>query len=433
MQSSLLFKIFLMLLVVLVLLSTCHALRKSGIRVPGRTRTKTGVKPRSRPKQKLTLSDQMGAPVKKPIGASSLSKESKMITLPSLELQPPASLSPAREIPVREEPILDYPPRDNPSRGYPSRTKEILLEGILDRLPGPGGPTTYFPGSFATKTFPYASTADAYEPSAPYLQQATFSPLIPTTFKSKEVKQCTAKFTDSFIDELTNASTAPRSYYYDYEDSPDQYYDNHYYADNDDLYGRLWAGELLNPIKVPFAATLIRLGVVACSGSFITPKVIITAAHCISEPIEYDDYSVRYDTATPAIRDSAREIDAAEVIVHEDYRCGVVESAVCDIALVILVENAYNMGRDQVLELPYPDEGKAFIDKDKKVNFVASGTSFRSEKQHQLKGIQTRLTTKNCDYFGKIKYFDTERQVCNYLDDKLVTCPSIVSTYSFNC
>ena len=211
----------------------------------------------------------------------------------------------------------------------------------------------------------------------------------------------------------------------------DDYYDQgggtnfeNYDDDNDDhFHGRSWQGLLINVSEAPFSASVFKghpSGVYKCSGSFITPKVVITMAHCFSHPLEKHSYYVRYSSEEPALRGPV--IQAADIIVHESFSCDHAETKPSfDIALIILSIDTHEIGLDQVLSLPNKREGSRFISDKQPVmlNFIGTGPSHHSENRFLLKRHEVYLYKTGCTGWTD---FNPRYQLCTRGDDNFIAC-----------
>ena len=248
--------------------------------------------------------------------------------------------------------------------------------------------------------------------------------------KNKRLKKltkplkCESKFTERQIAALTKKINSARIY----DDLESRDYQPNYSDDEGEdedggMDSRFWGPRRIQSDEAPFAAILIREGYLVCNAFFITPLVLLTAAHCIEVRDRDREYFVRYDTAEPLARGT--DIRVEKIIIHENFVCG--GGRPFDLAMVILSRERHNIGPDGMLSLPLRGEDRLYINSGRLLKFVSSGPSYDSEPGCLLKMTEVRLFTEQCDVLFSAVGFDMDRQLCNKPTDSLITCKGILS------
>ena len=200
-----------------------------------------------------------------------------------------------------------------------------------------------------------------------------------------------------------------------------------YEMDDDDDYElqeRVWSGERIHPAAAPFAASIIHLDesnknyFFVCSGSFVTPRVVITCAHCFRKEPDLEGYLIRSGTREPLKEGYSSKLIG--VYPPSEYDVDDFSTAFADIAVVILAQPVTNIGTQQVLTLPLQADQQKYINKNISITFVSSGSTFTSHKPYLLKRIKINFLTANCVQWWK--NLRPEYQFCNNPNDDLIAC-----------
>lgn len=172
-----------------------------------------------------------------------------------------------------------------------------------------------------------------------------------------------------------------------------------------------------------------------CSGAFIHPQVVITAAHCFGvPPIVASRFTVRFDSRNPESLTAARSLRALRIVTHPNFLCIAGRTAkiqaAYDLALMFL-----ETGRDCDLEtclvsLPLREEADNFWSDHKPydLQIVSTGETFPSSATVEEKYLATERTThlyrEGCLSKGgwRQKQFSPGFQVCTG-KGSLLTCP----------
>ena len=193
-------------------------------------------------------------------------------------------------------------------------------------------------------------------------------------------------------------------------------------TDEDDYDERMWKGFITTWQKYPFFVHLVISHSYwlfwtkdyYCSGSLLTPEIVITTGHCFDVwDKELDHVSVWYRVNEVTHSNSeAIKYPTKAVFVHPKYEDnkGPIRY---DYALVHIGEapdaKLPEMMIGNYLFLPKPDEDKKYINQKKNVTALAMGDSFGGDKSFVLKETQITLEDE-CSYAHQP---DPEREVCS--------------------
>lgn len=178
---------------------------------------------------------------------------------------------------------------------------------------------------------------------------------------------------------------------------------------------RMWHGSRVSYKEYPFfAAITFRTArgnyEPLCGGVFVTPQMVLTAAHCIKD---MSQMRVRYGVDESKVtRGNNHQFGigfdylVTGVYKHPAYvdRKGLLTKAQsADMALVRLDVPIEQTGF--TVHLPEPDEEKKCVDTLETVTLVAMGSSWGRDTGHVLKDTRVRLFRKDCaDPYNDIKY-----------------------------
>jgi len=175
---------------------------------------------------------------------------------------------------------------------------------------------------------------------------------------------------------------------------------------------RIVGGTLANPNSWPWQILLFGAGS-QCGGSLIHPQYVLTAAHCITLPIQSSDYEVIVGLHDMNSINREQVIVAAKVWIHEQYDHTTHQN---DVAVIRLSKPVQISDTVNVICLPGADVGKS-------VNQTvwASGwgtTAVDGDVSPILKQTWLHTMGDRCKVYGK-ESFNEEKQLCagRYTDD----------------
>ena len=188
--------------------------------------------------------------------------------------------------------------------------------------------------------------------------------------------------------------------------------------------GRLWGGNITSYKKHPYFAAITRRNEPSstfgpmCSGAFVTPQIVITAAHCVQLPL--DRIRVRYGINKVMETSGDRsefgqgfDHRVARIFIHPQYvyskdTLGPEQSP--DIALLRLEVPIHHTSF--VLQMPEPYEDRDFIDTDIRTTLVGIGLSFGRDPSHTLKEASINLYRGGSCLSGKAGVEYSRFEVC---------------------
>ena len=195
---------------------------------------------------------------------------------------------------------------------------------------------------------------------------------------------------------------------------------------------RFWGGKEIAAKDAPFMATLfVRVpeapeGLRACSGSFITPRVVITAAHCLAFRRVKNLFVVYDTTDTTGPSKGGKHLQVVKFLIHPRFLCNSVAAA-WDIALVFLEKDKEGNHVDSVLTLPLQDDDydDLFMSDEQQValDLYSTGLTFDDENPNFLKKRPAYLIRRGCEQLngGAWEGIDFDHQLCTRRGS-LITC-----------
>lgn len=191
------------------------------------------------------------------------------------------------------------------------------------------------------------------------------------------------------------------------------------FDDSDEFEGideRFWAGQEVLVTEYPFFVSVFERQdddreLKVCSGGFIHPQVVITAASCFryvfdDGSVDSSKYFVKYGTIEPDVRHYGTRLEVREILIRSGFICRAEPSptkSAHDVALMYLVRfkdlvnsRKQNVFVYDVLRMPKFSGGDFRSVKPGASLFVSAGPSFAFERQGVLKKKHVILANKNC-------------------------------------
>lgn len=137
---------------------------------------------------------------------------------------------------------------------------------------------------------------------------------------------------------------------------------------------------MLKPKDVPYQASLLhaKRNFFFCGGSFLSQKIVISAAHCIQEGMEIDDYLV--SGGGHYYEEDSTHFDVTKIFKHEKYDSYTHNN---DIAILILEKIAQFPKSISFVTLPKKNEEPKVREK---LFITGYGKSELSNKNVELRG-----------------------------------------------
>ncbi|TMW48333.1 hypothetical protein DOY81_006584 [Sarcophaga bullata] len=151
--------------------------------------------------------------------------------------------------------------------------------------------------------------------------------------------------------------------------------------------GRIVGGFVTSIANYPYQISLQYNNVHICGGSVVAPNIILTAAHCIEQPLDTAAFRVRAGSSTHLY--GGQLVSVRHIFKHEAYSSTTLDS---DVALVVLKENLTYTRNVQPVELAA--SGEQLPHKE----FLASGWGLTSETgvvSPVLNYVAVRLINQN--------------------------------------
>lgn len=191
--------------------------------------------------------------------------------------------------------------------------------------------------------------------------------------------------------------------------------------------GRIWNGNEAVRGQFPYQALLYMLDPAAgwylCGGSFVRPKYVLSAAHCISGFQEIDVIGGTISTLeTEPDEFFYKVLNRAHLISHENYMPNLIRNDVG----VIYMENA----RDDIFSTPYiqpialPIEGDANVDLTGRI-IEMSGFGMMDDQDRSTVlryGYAPAITTAECQATFGVLNVQAQHLCVNTRDGHASTC-----------
>ena len=195
-------------------------------------------------------------------------------------------------------------------------------------------------------------------------------------------------------------------------------------SNKSELEGRIWrgisTGYKAHRYFVSISKNFGRGFYSVCGGSFITMRVVITAAHCFDDLPDLYSVKVRFSVNEAYGRPGTTEdfgkgwqYSVTGIYRHPAYIEG---KKRLDIALVILNREVDSSVRP--LHLPEPGMEKKYVDAIS-VLLVGMGKSFGDDRGHIMKMVDVHLT-RNCT--GLLYEEQLDYNLCSWSKDDYRTC-----------
>ena len=195
------------------------------------------------------------------------------------------------------------------------------------------------------------------------------------------------------------------------ENQPDAHEDN-VGAKNEK---RMWHGSVTSHQRHPYFASIVHREEVICGGAFVTPQIVITAAHCVQRPL--DQMLVRFGvnsrTAQSGFNYKVTAIFSCPDYVYKEIDPG--DEQLPDIALVRL--DVPIKQTDFTINLPQLGEDERFFNTRNRSTFVSMGSSFNYDAGGILKEASIRMFSGNACKDARERKRFTRYKVCAFGED----------------